>query len=192
MSDLRAQNSWRTPGLLLQTDPPVRAIMRAVLDSVLSARAVQTIRGTLESEADDLVGRLVSAGSFDAVTDFAEAYPLWAFADAVGISEEGRENLLPRGGMTFNGFGPRNGVFDTAMEDLAEVREWSRTGWPLFFPVGTPNFAGAPSGTLCRRSSLTREDRRGSGPERARRNSRAAEPEAEKVGAGVANEANDE
>ncbi len=42
-----------------------------------------------------MVGRLVALSSFDAVTQLAEAYPLKVFPDAVGLPEEGRENLLP-------------------------------------------------------------------------------------------------
>jgi hypothetical protein len=47
-----------------------------------------------------------------------------AFADEVGVPEEGRENLLPYGDMVFNGQGPRNEYFQAAMRDAAEVQEW--------------------------------------------------------------------
>ena len=46
------------------------------------------------------------------------------FPDAVGISEEGRENLLPYGSMVFNSFGPRNDLFNKAMANAGPVREW--------------------------------------------------------------------
>jgi 4-methoxybenzoate monooxygenase (O-demethylating) len=71
-----------------------------------------------------LVERLVSVGSFDAVTDFAEVFPVQAFADEVGVPEEGRENLLPYGEMVFNGFGPHNELFEAAMENAEDVQEW--------------------------------------------------------------------
>ena len=47
-------------------------------------------------------------GSFDAITDLAEAYPLSVFPDAMGLKQEGRENLLPYAGLVFNAFGPPN------------------------------------------------------------------------------------
>ena len=68
--------------------------------------------------------RLVSAGSFDAVTELAQVFPVQAFADEVGVPEEGRENLLPYGDMVFNGFGPHNELFEAAMEKADEVQEW--------------------------------------------------------------------
>jgi hypothetical protein len=46
------------------------------------------------------------------------------FPDAVGISEDGRENLLPYGSMVFNSFGPRNDLFDAAMANAGPVRDW--------------------------------------------------------------------
>ena len=71
-----------------------------------------------------MVDRLLSVGSFDAVTDLAQVFPVQAFADEVGIPEEGRENLLPYGNMVFNGFGPHNDLFEAAMENAEEVQEW--------------------------------------------------------------------
>ena len=46
--------------------------------------------------------------SVDAIADIAEAYPLSVFPKAVGLGQEGVENLLPYGAMVFNAFGPRN------------------------------------------------------------------------------------
>ena len=68
--------------------------------------------------------RLVERREFDGIADLAEAYPLKVFPDAVGISEEGRENLLPYGSMVFNSFGPRNDLFEQAMANAGPVRDW--------------------------------------------------------------------
>ena len=46
------------------------------------------------------------------------------FPDAVGLSEDGRENLLPYGSMVFNSFGPRNDLFDKATANAGPVRDW--------------------------------------------------------------------
>jgi cytochrome P450 len=67
---------------------------------------------------------LVEQREFDGIADLAEAYPLKVFPDAVGISEEGRENLLPYGSMVFNSFGPRNDLFQRAMANAGPVRDW--------------------------------------------------------------------
>jgi hypothetical protein len=71
-----------------------------------------------------LIERLVEKREFDGVADLAEAYPLKVFPDAVGISQQGRENLLPYGSMVFNSFGPRNDLFREAMANAGPVREW--------------------------------------------------------------------
>ena len=63
-------------------------------------------------------------GSFDAIRDLAEAYPLTVFRDAVGMPRENRRFLLPYGNMVFNSFGPRNEFFEAAVADAAPVLEW--------------------------------------------------------------------
>ena len=124
MSDLRAEGSWRPPSLLLEADPPAHTVVREIIERVLSPKAVKILRGKFEARAEALVDRLVSVGSFDAVSDFAQVFPVQAFADEVGVPEEGRENLLPYGEMVFNGFGPHNELFEAAMKNAEEVQEW--------------------------------------------------------------------
>ena len=46
------------------------------------------------------------------------------FGDAVGLPEEGRENLLPYANMVFNGFGPRNQLLAEAMANAQPVQQW--------------------------------------------------------------------
>ncbi len=124
MSDLRAEDSWRPPSLLLEADPPDHTVVREIIEDVLSPKAVKVLREKFEARAEALVDRLVSVDSFDAVADFAEVFPVQAFADEVGVPEEGRENLLPYGEMVFNGFGPHNELFKAAMENAEDVQEW--------------------------------------------------------------------
>jgi len=62
------------------------------------------------------VDELLAIGSFDAIADLAEAYPLSVFPDAVGLKKEGREHLLPYAGVVFNAFGPPNALRQAAIE----------------------------------------------------------------------------
>ena len=127
LSDFRKEPKeppWRPPSIILEADPPLHTRTRAVLTRILSPAAINTLRATFEREAELLVIRLVEQREFDGVADLAEAYPLKVFPDAVGISEEGRENLLPYGSMVFNSFGPRNDLFDHAMANAGPVRDW--------------------------------------------------------------------
>jgi 4-methoxybenzoate monooxygenase (O-demethylating) len=124
LSDFRKEPPWRPPSIILEADPPLHTRTRAVLTRILSPAAINILRATFEREAELLVARLVEQREFDGIADLAEAYPLKVFPDAVGISEEGRENLLPYGSMVFNSFGPRNDLFDKAMANAGPVRDW--------------------------------------------------------------------
>lgn len=124
LSDFRKEKPWRTPSLLLEADPPAHTLAREVVGPILSPRAMEEWREHFEREAALLLDRLVALGSFDAVTQLSEAYPLKVFGDAVGLSEEGREHLLPYGNMAFNAFGPRNQLLEASMNNAQVVQQW--------------------------------------------------------------------
>jgi cytochrome P450 len=124
LSDFRKEPPWRPPSIILEADPPLHTRTRAVLTRILSPAAINILRETFAREAERLVNRLVERREFDGIADLAEPFPLKVFPDATGISEEGRENLLPYGTMVFNSFGPRNDLFDKAMANAGPVREW--------------------------------------------------------------------
>src|SRR5471030_1957301 len=124
LSDFRKETPWRPPSIILEADPPLHTRTRAVLTRILLPAAINRLRTTFEREAELLVARLVESREFDGIADLAEAYPLKVFPDAVGLSEEGRENLLPYGSMVFNSFGPRNDLFNQAMANAGPVRDW--------------------------------------------------------------------
>jgi 4-methoxybenzoate monooxygenase (O-demethylating) len=124
LSDFRKEPPWRPPSIILEADPPLHTRTRAVLTRILLPAAINVLRTRFEREAEALVARLVEQREFDGIADLAEAYPVKVFPDAVGISEHGRENLLPYGSMVFNGFGPRNDLFNAAMANAGPVREW--------------------------------------------------------------------
>src|SRR6202051_2227715 len=124
LSDFRKEPPWRPPSIILEADPPLHTRTRAVLTRILSPAAIKILRDSFEREAEKLIARLVEQREFDGVADLAEAYPLKVFPDAVGISEEGRENLLLYCTMVFNSFGPRNDLFNKAMANAGPVRDW--------------------------------------------------------------------
>jgi 4-methoxybenzoate monooxygenase (O-demethylating) len=124
LSDFRKETPWRPPSIILEADPPLHTRTRAVLTRILLPAAINKLRTTFEREAEALVARLVESREFDGIADLAEAYPLKVFPDAVGLSEDGRENLLPYGSMVFNSFGPRNELFNQAMANAGPVRDW--------------------------------------------------------------------
>lgn len=124
ISDFAKEKPWRPPSLILEADPPLHTRTRGVLTRVLSPAALRALRATFEREAERLIEPLLDMRSFDAVTELTEKYPVKVFPDAVGLPEEGRENLLKYGAMVFNGFGPRNWLFDESMQEADQVRGW--------------------------------------------------------------------
>lgn len=124
LSDFAREKPWRPPSLVLETDPPKHGRARAVLSRVLSAPALARLQDGLAATADALVARLLDLREFDGVPDVAEAFPLQVFPGAVGLAEQGRENLLPYGGTVFNVFGPRNALFEAAVRDAAPLNQW--------------------------------------------------------------------
>jgi cytochrome P450 len=124
LSDFRKEPPWRPPSIILEADPPLHTRTRTVLTRILWPNAIKMLRETFEREAERLIANLVARREFDGIADLAEAYPLKVFPDAVGISEDGRKNLLLYGSMVFNSFGPRNDLLQQAMANAGPVREW--------------------------------------------------------------------
>ena len=119
LSDFAKEKPWRPPSLILEADPPAHTRTRAVLNRVLSPAVMKGIRDRFKAAAETKVDQLLAKGSFDAIEDLAEAYPLSVFPDAVGLKQEGREHLLPYAGVVFNAFGPPNQLRQAAIERSA-------------------------------------------------------------------------
>lgn len=124
LSNFRTEEPWRPPSLLLETDPPRHDAPRHVLEPILAPRALRRLREQWQQVAHVLVDELLERGTVDGIADLAEVYPLRVFPDAVGIPEEGRENLLPYGDHTFNAFGPDNHLVEKGKSRLPEVAGW--------------------------------------------------------------------
>src|SRR3954463_6980105 len=119
LSDFAKEKPWRPQSIILEADPPAHTRTRAVLNQVLSATAMKPLRAHFTALAEAKVDELLSRGSFDAITDLAEAYPLSVFPDALGLKQEGREHLLPYASLVFNAFGPPNQLRQEAIERSA-------------------------------------------------------------------------
>jgi cytochrome P450 len=124
LADFAKEKPWRPPSLLLEADPPDHTVVRTAMNGVIAPRTIRTLRERFAQPADEIAERLVERGTFDAVTDLAEVYPLQVFPDAVGLPAEGRENLLPYGALAFNAFGPDNELRRAALANAAPVQAW--------------------------------------------------------------------
>ena len=119
LSDFAKEKPWRPQSIILEADPPEHTRTRAVLSQVLSPTALKQVRDRFAAAAAARVDALLEQRSFDAIPDLAEAYPLEIFPDALGLKQEGRENLLPYAGLVFNAFGPPNKLRQDAIERSA-------------------------------------------------------------------------
>lgn len=119
LANFHVEEPWRKPSIILEVDPPMHGRTRKVVAGLLAPANINKLRPVFERQAELLVERLIEKGSFDAVTDLCEAYPLKVFGDAVGIPLEGREKyLLAYGDMVFNAFGPVNERFKACLAKL--------------------------------------------------------------------------
>ncbi len=152
LQDFAREKAWRPKSLVLETDPPFHDRTRKVLARVLSPLAMRHLRDGFAQAADSLVDALLERGSFDAIADLAEVYPLTVFPDAMGMPQENRRFLLPFSNMVFNSFGPDNAFFREAVVDAEPVLAWlqQQTQRNAFAPgsFGAEIHAAADTGEL--------------------------------------------
>lgn len=93
---------------ILAADPPEHDTMRLVLAEQLSPRGVGRLRDQIQDRADEFVDSVVARGTFDAVTDLGELFPVSIVAGLIGIPESDRGELLNYAESAFTCFGPWN------------------------------------------------------------------------------------
>ncbi|HKS18322.1 MAG TPA: cytochrome P450 [Bradyrhizobium sp.] len=118
------EKPWRPPSLLLEADPPLHTRTRKVLARIMSPGAMRRLEDEFKAKAAALVDSLVEKGSFDAVRELAEVFPISVFPDALGIDQEDRQNFLTYGAMVFAGLGPENDYFRDLMKQAPTVLPW--------------------------------------------------------------------
>src|SRR3981081_3812816 len=78
------------PGNTLCSDGTDRAAWRNVLVRPLTPRALRSVRQEITAEAERVVEKLVTAGTFDAATDLANHLPVAVVSNLVGRPETAR------------------------------------------------------------------------------------------------------
>lgn len=118
------EKPWRPPSIILEADPPLHTRTRKILARIMSVGAMRRLEDAFKAKAATLADGLIAKGSFDAIRDLAEVFPLSVFPDALGIDSAGRENLLTYGAMVFAGMGPENDYFRNLMAHAPAVLPW--------------------------------------------------------------------
>nr|WP_271209096.1 cytochrome P450 [Rhodococcus wratislaviensis]GLK33548.1 cytochrome P450 [Rhodococcus wratislaviensis] len=120
--DLKKAENFREPGVLQENDPPSHTAIKSVMTSVISPRNLRKMRQQFQESADEVVGRLLELGTFDAQVEFAEAFPLRVIPDAVmGVQQQGRENLLRYSKWLFENMGPKTPRAVRVLEEMGDL-----------------------------------------------------------------------
>jgi cytochrome P450 len=124
IANFNKEEPFRPKSLVLETDPPEHTRARGVIGRALGRKSIAVLYQNFEDYADILLDKLVDQGEIDGMADLAVDYPLKVFPDAVGLAEDGRENLLIYGNMLFNVFGPDNWLRQESVKDAQHVTAW--------------------------------------------------------------------
>ncbi|WP_235921654.1 cytochrome P450 [Lentzea tibetensis] len=112
---LNEQLNQKMKGSALVSDPPYHDHVRRVMGKPLTPRALREHRDDFQRLADELVDHLLERGSFDAVVDFAQLFPLSVVPDLLGWPSDGRDQFLAWASAGFNALGPMN---ERALADI--------------------------------------------------------------------------
>lgn len=124
LTNTALEKNWRKPSVILEQDQPEHTKTRKVMSKVLSLKVVKQLQNEFQQAAYELVDALCEVEEFDAVTDLAEAFPLQVLPDAVGLAPEGRQHLLKYANLNFQAMGPKNALYEQALQDAAKATEY--------------------------------------------------------------------
>ncbi len=115
-------------GSIIASDPPRHDVLRSVLGERLGPRALKDVEKMIRVRAADLVAHAVQRGSFDAVKEFAEIFPVQVVGELIGVPPDKRSQLLQWANGAFNAFGPAgNERTETGLAAIAEQFQYIRT-----------------------------------------------------------------
>jgi 4-methoxybenzoate monooxygenase (O-demethylating) len=124
LTDFKLEKPWRPPSVILEVDPPDHTKTRTAMARSMSPKALAALKAPFQAAADALIDQLLEKGTFDAVHDLAESYPVSVFPQAVGLANINARHLVDYGAMVFNGVGPDNALRRRWMARGPEIVPW--------------------------------------------------------------------
>src|SRR3981189_806350 len=112
-------------GNTLCSDGADHDALRNVLVRPLTPRALRSVRQEITAEAERVVEKLVTAGTFDAATDLANHLPVTVVSNLVGLPEKGRERMLVWGEALFNCIAPISARTVASFQVLEEMMNYA-------------------------------------------------------------------
>ena len=112
---------------VIASDEPRHTMLRSVLGERLGPRALKGVEELIRDRAVRLVAEVLQRGSFDAVKDFAEVFPVEVVGELIGLPADSRSHLLRWANGAFNAFGPPGERTSAGLADIAEQFDYIRT-----------------------------------------------------------------
>ncbi|WP_235623889.1 cytochrome P450 [Mycolicibacterium goodii] len=112
---------------VIASDPPRHDILRGVLQDRLGPRALRPLREVIAPRAHSLVDAMLARDSFDAITDFAQVFPVEVVGELIGIPADARTELLRWANGAFDAFGPPGERTSAGLADIHDQFEFIRT-----------------------------------------------------------------
>jgi cytochrome P450 len=91
---------------LICMDPPAHTSLRKLVTDRLGPREIKSVEDTIDRRANELVDRLLKAGTFDAVHDLAHDLPVNVIMDLIGWPQSVRAKILEMAEGGFDACGP--------------------------------------------------------------------------------------
>lgn len=111
---------------VIGSDPPRHGVLRSVLTERLGPRALRGIEDTTASKAVELVKQICEQPEVDAVTGFAEIFPVDIVGELVGLPRDARGELLTWANGAFNAFGEISERTRAGLEAIEEQFDYVR------------------------------------------------------------------
>ena len=111
-------------GAIIATDPPEHDVIRGVLASQTSPRAMAKLRGQIAEQVDAITEAVVGRGTFDGVVDLARAIPARIVGDLIGIPDEPRDHLFAGADAVNRTFGPADARLEAEMPTVFSFLGW--------------------------------------------------------------------
>lgn len=109
---------------VISSDRRRHPVLRSVLSSKTSPRAMAALRGGIFAQVDDLVAEAVERSAVDAVGAIAEVIPVTVVADLIGLPQDDREPLLPGADVVNRMFGPLTPDLAARLPEAGQYFAW--------------------------------------------------------------------
>jgi cytochrome P450 len=122
---LNDQTNERMGRTTVATDPPHHDRFRSLINRPLTPKALRPHHELFHRHADELVEKLLGAGTFDVVTDFAQVFPLSVVCDLLGWPVDRRADFPAWSCAIFNLSGPMNERSIAELPVIAEMFKYT-------------------------------------------------------------------